>query len=789
MIPVALQKGRVLEWYEATRNSPVNLCALELDRDKFDNELYLTGAYIAEYGLCEELELFALCERCLIIHLFVDGYLDLNESSVTGHNWSLKLQGWYANLTDAEKKAIPTFGNKIGIRGLARQVEEFSTLEKRNDYHGVKSALENINAQHLESGYLHSNYVSVKDRSKNTAGEVSQIGTDTLDFQRLLNLRINHVDELESSCVVMPFQEIKHLSAYATSFNVDWRSGFLGFNYFIAFLKGLGFTGLEKIFEVVGAYSLVRFRAWLVDRVVAKEIAPSTANTALSKVRKSLKMLRGVFGAEDFTFYDVEGIDPIRVTDLYTPYSPSERERIASSVDADIELYNCLSKPYVVSGAGVDPFEDNQKRMRYGHATLENMRWIFENRLNCIPPTVEESRTPGYAFSFVNTITKLVGNIQPVYSSWGVLQHVDSSVIAPFVIKLAQITGLNADSLKWLDLDDYTPCHPFTKRPCLRYWKERSNGEKMYPLDLVEAEITWLTAVQSKEVEKVFEAMKALTSRFRHEAPEEIASKLFIWQSTGTVSFGEIKSLATAQKSIISRIFSNYAKAKNLLDDNDEPLSLSASRLRPSFISELVDKGVSVREIQVVLGHANLRTTIGYLDRMDFNRFARKKLDATLTSIHQSAAENYKQINTVDVTDLNEDPQSISRDSAPRVVFKTPLADCANIFNPPEFVTRLASYVPGTPCAMYNKCLACDNSIITVSHLPQLFAMYRDYSRLVEVSRVMDTPYGFVVKENMALLKTMLHPETSDFSEEELMEAQRLSEYIETTILIDGVGV
>jgi hypothetical protein len=67
--------------------------------------------------------------------------------------------------------------------------------------------------------------------------------------------------------------------------------------------------------------------------------------------------------------------------------------------------------------------------------------------------------------------------------------------------------------------------------------------------------------------------------------------------------------------------------------------------------------------------------------------------------------------------------------------------------------------------------------------------MYRDYSRLVEVSRVMDTPYGFVVKENMALLKTMLHPETSDFSEEELMEAQRLSEYIETTILIDGVGV
>ncbi|MNB96814.1 hypothetical protein D3C75_440290 [compost metagenome] len=53
----------------------------------------------------------------------------------------------------------------------------------------------------------------------------------------------------------------------------------------------------------------------------------------------------------------------------------------------------------------------------------------------------------------------------------------------------------------------------------------------------------------------------------------------------------------------------------------------------------------------------------------------------------------------------------------------------------------------------------------------------------------MDTPYGFVVKENMSLLEGMLDPETSDFSEGELHNAQRLSDYIETTILIDGVGV
>ncbi|MFV2949605.1 integrase, partial [Pseudomonas japonica] len=112
-----------------------------------------------------------------------------------------------------------------------------------------------------------------------------------------------------------------------------------------------------------------------------------------------------------------------------------------------------------------------------------------------------------------------------------------------------------------------------------------------------------------------------------------------------------------------------------------------------------------------------------------------------------------------------------------------------NIMNPPDFVKKLSSYVPGSPCSLYNKCLSCENAMITVAHLPHLFALYRDYSRLVEVSRVMDTPYGGVVRENMGILKTILNPETSDFSGDELSEAKRLSDYISSTVLVDGVGL
>ena len=789
MIPTILDKARVLEWYKATTNSLANLFALELERDQFDDELYLTDAYITKHGLCDELELFALSERCLIIQLFVDGHLSLDERSATGMNWTLKLLGWYNSLCDDKRQAIPIYGNKIGVRSLARQVRQFSTIGKLVDYPSVKAALERINEQHLKDGYLDPNYRSVENRSlrKAVKGD-SSLGEKSIQFKRLSESRVSHVSEFQVSDSSRPFQVIMHLFAFAGSFGDTWRSWMGAFDYFRVFLVETGFNGTERIFELLGAFSLVRYRAWLADRIVEKDISPATANTILSKARVCCKTLSGLFGAEGFVYYDVEGFDPVRVTDLYRPYSLSERERIASAVKEDIDLYNRLAKPYVKSGIGCDPFEEDQSKIVRGYATLDNMRWVFENHLNCTPQTADDLKLPGYAASFAKTVNRLVGNIKPVYQAWGVLHHVDQSVITPYIIRLAQVTGLNADSLKWLDLDDYAPYHPVTRRPCLRYWKERSCGEKLYHLDLVSAEITWLTSAQSVEVAKIFEEVKYLTARFRDEAPRELANKLFIWKSTGQNSYGQIKSLATSKPTIVARLFSEYAKEKGLIDDGGETLSLSASRLRPSFISELIDSGVSPREIQVILGHAKLRTTIAYLDRMDFNRFARKKLDAAITALHGDAVET-SLIVLADAECEHEEPNDSASTVGPQIIFKTPLADCANIFNPPDFVKRLASYVPGTPCAMYNKCLACDNSIITVAHLPRLFAMNRDYTRLVEVSRVMDTPYGFVVKENISLLKKILDPKTSDFSEDELRNAQRLSEYIETTILIDGVGV
>jgi hypothetical protein len=64
--------------------------------------------------------------------------------------------------------------------------------------------------------------------------------------------------------------------------------------------------------------------------------------------------------------------------------------------------------------------------------------------------------------------------------------------------------------------------------------------------------------------------------------------------------------------------------------------------------------------------------------------------------------------------------------------------------------------------------------------------MRRDYLLMMQTSRIMDTPYGVVIEENLLLLEEILSPTKSDFSPDELKEGERLSKFVETSV-IDGV--
>ena len=167
---------------------------------------------------------------------------------------------------------------------------------------------------------------------------------------------------------------------------------------------------------------------------------------------------------------------------------------------------------------------------------------------------------------------------------------------------------------------------------------------------------------------------------------------------------------------------------------------------------------------------------MGYLDRLDFNKVARNKVKKALQDIHDKVISSKEEASTS--KDYLNNKQ--------KVIFTTPLAGCSNIFQPPDFIKKSALYVEGQACSQYNKCLGCDNVLLTASHLPELFAMRRDYLLMMQTSRIMDTPYGVVIEENLLLLEEILSPTKSDFSPDELKEGERLSKFVETSV-IDGV--
>lgn len=789
----AIESVRIIDWLKGLEENPLGYYEVELsdnDSGRY-SPLMLSASYVASKDLDPSLEIFELAEQKLILDMLIDGVIHQGETAA-GCNWRLKLFGWYKSLSHEEKLRLPVFGNKLSLR---RGINLIPGLESINQglsrYQSVRLAYEEINQDLHSLGILSNDYMTVQERLEAKEEFVPKERALT-EFKRLRMLDFVTVNDLEGPTEDKPFNDMKHAFAIASlkTASDSGESNYLeAFKGVSRFLIERGLTGVERLSETLDAFILPRFRSRLEQLIIAGDCSPSVANTHLSAFRKALMVIKNLKGYEGPDFINCQGFDPDRVTDLYRPYSSSERRRISLSVDEDILRYNALAQTYESSGIGEDPLGKDGKVKR-GCSTLDNVRWIFENKLGCtVIGYNEKDNGDPYVWAFLNIINRLGVSFRDLVESWGIHYRVDSWVIAPYAIKLAQVTGLNTDSLKFLDLDDYEAKHPLTGRACLKYWKERSDGEKLMQLDIFDAEIAWLTTSQSKAVAQIFEDVKSLTAGFRDAAPKDIRNKLFIWQSSAPRTFLMIKSFATSKVGIVPELFSSYSKRKGLVDDGGAPLSLTPSRLRPSFISELVERDVPPREIQLILGHKHISTTLAYLDRMDFNSIARSKLDVALRELHERTVESSDEGEAAtqihgDTTDLI----NVVQMDAPEVVFKTPLASCRNIFNPPDIVKKLSTYVPGSPCSMYNMCLGCENVLLTASNLPELFAMERDYLKLVEVSRVMDTPYGHVVRENLALLEKILNV-NSDFSSEELAEGRRLAEFVDTTILVDGVGL
>ncbi|MBD1564298.1 site-specific integrase [Vibrio sp. SA48] len=713
-----------------------------------------------------------------VIPLMIEAGIVYIDEPAGATNARRELFLWFDGLTQNQLREIPIYNNKVSRAYLSEICTGYSIYKQSL---AVSDVLKKIHNELCSKGIVEPDevFLSYSQRRELQDKEFRIKRDEKSQYWLFLsNLTLSSIDDFLEPTDDEPFVQIQQLFARclkeskSKSAKDSLKDAYYKYSSYL-----MSYRGSENLYiaDFFNEYTVINYKAYLQQLVVDKKISPSYSNGLLSCLRKALDKTKHINQLKLEPFLDAQGFDSKRVTDRYRPFTEFERRCISDAIHSELNERRELLKPYQESVDGHDPLDSNN-RVNWSLLNENNVKWLFENKLN---QKIVNTRTEApLEIAFIKSMSKL-GRLHEVYARFGVNSLTNMDFILPYILRLAQVTGLNLESLIELQLDDYLEEHNITGKPCLRYWKERSTGEKEYQLDLVDlfdAKLTWLTIKQSSEVRKIFSEIKVLTKRIRDSAPDEVKGYLFIYER---VSGGDVYRV---RFNSIYQSLQTFSEKHNLRDSNNEAIQLNVARFRPTFVSEMIELGASIRDIQVLLGHSTIITTISYLDKLDFNKLARNKVKLKLELVHENALSNCK-----NHQDGNEKVEKGS-DFNGNVVFKTPLAACKNIFNPPDFIKKSKNYVAGTPCGNYNRCLGCDNIMISKVHLPELFAMQRDYTELNQRSRLSDTPYGQVIQENLFLLDEILNPGKSEFSKNDLEQAEKLSMHIDTSVVVDGVS-
>lgn len=628
-------------------------------------------------------------------------------------------------------------------------------------------------------------FISYTDKAEDRAERVERRGKTIKERFDQARQREDYTHSIVSLGNISDFSALFNLFALASKRVASGSSigNFsAGFNAFREYLEHSGVDGDEDLSVYLNDYTSPRFRNYIEDVRLGKTISAAQASTYVSVVNLVLGRLKEFKEFETVSFIHASGFAQGGRDEkgAYAPYTKEEREAISGTLNELIQgVVRSRIEPYIKSPATDDFYDYSTQRLQHNNLSLESLKSWFDNECNAqaIYFGDEQAVSGGdprrvflRALAYMRAKKGLGKSIADLFELWGVHNRkLERRDLAPFFYRFVQVTGMNPSSVADLEIDDFVESHEATNRPCLRYWKVRSGGAKELHLDLFKCDITWLTANQATDVKELFSQVLAITQFLRDRLPEGHENKNKLWL------IGPRKRQVTACS--VNSFNHDQVKGpvvQSIFERTGMRVSVVATRFRSSFVSELIDKGVSLREIQLMLGHANIRTTLNYLDRLDFNKQARKRIQKTLQTIYENSFEN-------------KDDKLIPLQNVEKLVHSTPLGGCKNIFDPPDFIKKSKGWKEGAACSNLNKCLVCDNVIVTISHLPSLFALYRDYKEVARNGSIMTTPHGGVIKDNIDVLESLLG-DSSEFSQEELHKAQRLSLSVESTILIDGVS-
>lgn len=521
-------------------------------------------------------------------------------------------------------------------------------------------------------------------------------------------------------------------------------------------------------------FALLRFKEKLQNRVDSGELSLSsyTLTGQFSAVRQVMKEAAAYGLLTTRAIQEVSWGDCFSETDAHTSYSDKELSQILTAVAEELRFSYTVAAGYTKQSpeVGQDPrIEPKRGRKKgYGFGNGSNMRWYFEHILDCEPiigfgPSKKEHAR------FLNAAHEYHGGLHTLYRTWGVAAIADDDLVMPLAINLLYLTGLNPSSLLGLQVDCLRDEHPLTGMPYLLFEKERSNGEKELHLPLLDKrEERGLKRKQTLQVKRIITTMLQLTKKIRDRLPDDdpLRSLLFIHGSTGANAYNRTLPLTSGRTSAwCKRLVEKY----NLRNDAGGPLNFNLVRFRSTKLTEMALEGRDFFEIQQVARHKSIAQTVRYIAANRLDEPARKIVSDALAQIRANQAE------------VLTPPVPIEVKPQPIHLFRGLIADCKNVFDPPDRVKRAIDYVPGQACTRFNMCLFCRNVVVLKEHLPAL-AAYRAQIMAAQSNNVQNLPHALLYDQTLSVLDNLLDPEVSQFTSDEIKWAFDMANMVDAII-------
>lgn len=461
---------------------------------------------------------------------------------------------------------------------------------------------------------------------------------------------------------------------------------------------------------------------------------------------------------------------PIRETQIREAYSDEDMAAILDVIGPELAFARRVAEGYRPTGTGSDPRLDGRTGKKgTGFCNPAKLVWYFENVFECKPmvATGERSYDPRYNL-FFNGCKVLHGNVEAFYRKMGCSLLIDVDLLAPLVIKLATETGLNVESIFSLRRDCFKLADSLTGLPYLEYYKERSQGEMLYPIPLLDdkAQREPLRGKQSVVVRKTIELILHLTEPLVADAAPEFKDSLLLIQRASATRFHPYGSITAMTHRHVWDWMEKMFKAVE--GETFDTKSFNLSRFRPTFVTELVRRGHDIFEIQALLGHRSILTTYGYISSHniteDFSTDMTRQLEAIKTN-----AREFKGI-----------PIAVAGTEAPKAAScsKTPyragLCHCRDPYEPPERIRNASKYVPGNACTYFNMCLTCENVLITEGSLPKLINYKLQIEMELSAGLANEPRKTNLYEKTLGIIGQILKPDEL-FTQDELDQAHELA--------------